>query len=132
MQNRAEPSLSPVQCKMARVAIGVSLQRMQALTGVQAARISEFERGSRKELTPEAYQIVREFLLRHVILLPAKGRFLGEGVRLKYGAGRGAQESKNPDQDVGDLACNATAGCVHSGAHTDNGDGLEHETCQKS
>ena len=74
--------MNAVQCKMARVALGLGVRDLAALAGVAQATISRLERG--EELKPSTIDIIRTALeTAGVEFIPENGG--GAGVRLKKG-----------------------------------------------
>lgn len=72
----------PVQCKMARVALGLGVRELALLAKVAPATVSRFEAGEElKERTVEAMQLALE--AAGVIFVAENGE--GPGVRLKKG-----------------------------------------------
>ena len=71
--------ISAVQCKMARVAVGLGVRELAAAAMMSPDTISRFERG--EELRKRTVEAIRVTLERHgVDFLP------GDGVRLLGGA----------------------------------------------
>jgi len=70
----------PVQCKMARVALGLGVRELAALAKVAPATVSRFEAG--EELKERTVDDIRSALeTAGVIFVPENGE--GAGVRLK-------------------------------------------------
>ncbi|MCY1708404.1 helix-turn-helix domain-containing protein [Pannonibacter sp. SL95] len=72
--------MMPVQCKMARVALGIGVRELAELAKVAPATISRLERGD--ELKPRTVDAIRAALeTAGVIFIDENGE--GPGVRLK-------------------------------------------------
>jgi transcriptional regulator with XRE-family HTH domain len=70
----------PIQCKMARTALGWGVRDLAKAAGVSADTISRFERG--EELLPRTLAAIQDSLEQAgVILVPENGE--GAGVRLR-------------------------------------------------
>lgn len=70
----------PVQCKMARVALGLGVRELATLAKVAPATVSRFEAGEElKDRTVEAMQAALE--KAGIIFVPENGE--GPGVRLR-------------------------------------------------
>ncbi|MFC6448420.1 helix-turn-helix domain-containing protein [Shinella zoogloeoides] len=70
----------PVQCKMARVALGLGVRELAALAKVAPATVSRFEAGEElKERTVEAMQTALE--AAGIVFLADDGN--GPGIRLR-------------------------------------------------
>ena len=70
----------PVQCKMARAALGLGVRELAQLAKVAPATVSRFEAGEElKERTVEALQIALE--LAGVVFVAENGE--GPGVRIR-------------------------------------------------
>jgi transcriptional regulator with XRE-family HTH domain len=84
MQNRNVVSkILPVQCKMARVAVGLGVRELAELAKVAPGTVSRFEAGEElKERTVEALQAALE--AAGVIFVAENGE--GPGVRLRKGS----------------------------------------------
>lgn len=70
-----------VQCKMARVALGIGVREIAEMAGVSANTISRFERG--EELKASTVQTIREAFERQGAVFIDPTASEGPGVRLR-------------------------------------------------
>jgi transcriptional regulator with XRE-family HTH domain len=81
----------PIQCKMARVALGLGVRQLAAAARVSPDTVARFERGEDlRERTVEALQKALE--TAGVDFIASNGG--GPGVRLRLTTGRPADEAK--------------------------------------
>ncbi|WP_436174661.1 transcriptional regulator [Mesorhizobium sp. LjNodule214] len=98
MGRQAKSQMHPVQCKMARAALGLGVRDLAKSAGVAINTVTRFERG--EELLPRTLEAIRATLESAGIIFLADGETAegGPGVRLKKSS---PQATHLPDGEAG-------------------------------
>lgn len=88
--------MEPVQCRMARVGLGLGVRELAALAGVAAMTVTRFENGTGSEKRAsaiDAQQKIRLALEKRGVTFLDRDGSAGPGIRLEAVGGRSNQRS---------------------------------------